>query len=152
MYKRIIGKIVEEKVIETQEEERQKLHQARISNTKYDISSIFVGYIAKRAIQTIRGKDVLKQMVNTKAILLYPVELEYFKDIEEIDKYYPLLRFDEKPDNDNYYISERFINSFVNKCSETLIARGISEDAKLTIKELREIMQQQENLKQIYFN
>ena len=120
--------------------------------TKYDINNIYVGYLAKRAVQKIDGKEALKQIVKSQPILLYPVELNYLKAIEEDDKYYPLIYIGEKPSNDDYYVPERFLDTFVNICAETLFSLGINDDVQLTVKELKEIMEKQEFLKQICFS
>ena len=150
-YKRIINKVIEEKREEAKQQALQQAKQKSIDTAKYSIDSVYVGYLAKRVIKKNKGNEVLKQLVSPKAVLLYPVELQHYKDIET-NNYYPLLELGEFPTTDDSYVSERFLNSFSVMCMEALQARGISEDAKLTASELRKIMQEQERLQEIYFN
>lgn len=150
-YKRLIDKVIEEKNKEEEQKKIQQANQKRVDTTKYSIDSVYVGYLNKRAVQKHNGKEVLKQMISPKSVLLFPVELQNYKDIES-NNYYPLLELGEYPTNDDNYVSERFLNSFSVMCLETLQAHGIADDAKLTVGELRKIMQEQEILKETYFN
>lgn len=149
-YKRIISGIIDKHVEENQSQAIEQARQAQIKNAKYCIRDIYVGYVAKRLIDE-NNKTKFKQLVNADAIMICSMGSNIFKDIET-NKQYPLISFSNKPTTDDYYIPERFVDGFVSACAETLYARGISENAKLTVGELRQIMQEQENLKQIYFN
>ncbi|MFQ6723888.1 MAG: hypothetical protein ACLRFE_00955 [Clostridia bacterium] len=152
MYKSLINRVIDEKQKEAELELKKKSLEQSIANKRYNINDIYVGYIAKRIITRHNGKDVLKQMVKQTPVILYPIELNHFKDISCHNTYYPLVRIGENPNTDDYYLSEKYIESFTGVCSETLSIHNISENASLTAGELSQILAEQESLKEMYFN
>ena len=151
MYKRLIDKVVDEKIEQNRDMRKQQSARDKLKNTRYCIGDVYVGRVAQAFVVKQGGKEVVKQMIKDRDLLLVQVEMDHFKDIEQIDKYYPFVRLNEQPVTNTYYVPERLMESFVDVCAETIAAEGINLNARFTIHELREVLKRQERLNEINF-
>lgn len=109
----------------------------------YNVDDIYISCVAKRNIDK-RGKVGLTQIVNPQLKILKYASMDVFVDIEN-NEYYPLLSFGECPNDDFYYIPERIMRGLTEEFQYLLEEKGISDFARLTVKELREIVNEQQH-------
>ncbi|MBQ8522649.1 MAG: hypothetical protein IJ458_03170 [Clostridia bacterium] len=151
-YKRIIDSVVSEKVNEMKVQSQLKSNQSRIIKAKYSMEDIYVGHLAKRVLKN-NGANAncdYGQTINPTPVLLIRKSLDTFKDIET-DKCYEIVYCGKKSTKDDYYLPERFMEKFTVMCAETIHDKGIKNDTTFTVSELRQIMNEQEFLKQTMF-
>ena len=116
----------------------------------YNIQAIYVGYIAKRLVQTIAGEKKVRNLVKSNPIIM-KYSNGYCVDIENGNRY-PVISLGQMPQNDDYYVPERLMYDYCTFCSETLYSDENLEELEMTSTQLREILNAQELKQQIYFN
>lgn len=116
----------------------------------YNMQAIYVGYIAKRLVETVDGESKVRRLVNASPIMLKYSD-GYGIDIENGNKY-PILNLGEIPQNDDYYIPERLMYDYSTFCCEAIYSAEIAQNLEMTPVQLRKILNEQERRQQIYFN
>lgn len=144
MYKSIINDAVERKVARDKIQRELKCKANRIKNTKYDINDIYVGYILGAIKVRTNSKIKVKHLVNPEIKMFKRVDVDKFMDIESEIRY-PLIsqNFDEQ----QKFVSGKYLTSFITYCVETLYEKEIDSECKMSIKELKSIIAEQEKLR-----
>lgn len=114
---------------------------------RYNVFDIYIGCIARRRVDA-NGNISIAQIIDSKLRIFKHTALDCFVDLE-YNNYYPLMSFGERPYSDDYYIPERLLHKNTEEFQQLLEEKGIDLNAKLTIKEIRELVdiQQQKNEK-----
>ncbi len=144
MYKRLIEQVVEQKAEEAKLERQQKSRQNMISNAKYKVDDIYVGYIARQITKNQNnGKTKKIQMIDDRLIVFKYISSNCMQDIETLKKY-PLFIEGTKPNDDRLYISERYLDKLTTEYVDILAETDVKKDTLLTSQQLRKIIAKQQ--------
>lgn len=126
------------------------LIQKSIQESKtYNVSDIFIGQIAKRRVGK-DGKLGIAKIIDSKLRIFRYASMDYFRDIEN-NEYYPLIGDGDSVNNGGYYIPERLLKKNTEDFHELLEINGVGINDKLTIAELRRIVDNQQQKLELMF-
>lgn len=116
---------------------------------KYCVYDIYVGKLAKRTVGK-DGKVGIAQIINIDLSIFRYASMDYFVDIET-NEYYPLMHFGKCSNNELYYIPEGLLHSYTEQFHELLEQKGFKVNDNLTVKQLRQIVEELQNKHEIKY-
>ena len=130
-----MSRIIEEMV------EKQSVSKA--PELTYNITSVYVGYLAKHLVWHEAGRTIeLNRLIDRKPRMFKYSALGVYQDIES-GKYYPMLKSDDNVADYDLYIAEEYCKRFDIKCSNVITSESVTKDSKLTAEQLRNILDKQ---------
>ena len=125
---------------------KQKISQYQTLDKVYSVDEILIGFV----ITKTNNKSFEKIYLNPKPKMLKYMFFGYYQDIETGQCY--LSSSYRQSDATTQYISDKHLYNYKIYCREALIGKDYNTNSKLTIKQLREIVSEQEINKEMYFS
>ena len=138
MYKKLIEQAVE-RVVE------QKMQEKKLEKpTKYCIKNLYIANLAMLIHQNYRGAMRSRYMTKERISILVQVDQWHFKDIET-GVVYPVAGPNNNVISTRWHIQEFGISKFCNEYCDVLYDIGLSENAHLTVGQIKYLMHSRKN-------